>query len=123
MVIALKTSTNILLVFLFMACTSVPDERMTSYADFPETRELTARTLSLDSALFRYPYRVRIQDDKAVVLDLHGTEYFFMLFIIPTFIICPLSANEAMLPKRCFQPKNFDGMGTFCGYLIPISLN
>ena len=57
-----------------MACTSVPDERMTSYADFPETRELTARTLSLDSALFRYPYRVRIQDDKAVVLDLHGTE-------------------------------------------------
>ena len=58
MVTALKTSINILLVFLFAACTSVPDERMTPYVDFPETRELTARTLSLDSALFRYPYRV-----------------------------------------------------------------
>ena len=41
MVTALKTSINILLVFLFTACTSVPDERMTPYVDFPETRELT----------------------------------------------------------------------------------
>ena len=85
MVTALKTSINILLVFLFAACTSVPDERMTPYVDFPETRELTARTLSLDSALFRYPYRVRVQDDKAVVLDLHGTEYFFHAFHYPGF--------------------------------------
>lgn len=68
-----------------MACTSVPDERMTSYVDFPETRELTSRTLTLDSALFRYPYRVRVQDDKAVVFDLHGTEYFFHAFHYPGF--------------------------------------
>ena len=68
-----------------MACTSVPDERMTSYVDFPETRELTSRTLTLDSALFRYPYRVRVQDDKAVVFDLHGMEYFFHAFHYPGF--------------------------------------
>ena len=109
----MKTSTNILLVFLFMACTSVPDERMTSYVDFPETRELTSRTLTLDSALFRYPYRVRVQDDKAVVFDLHGTEYFFHAFHYPGFHYLSSFGKRGDAPEEMLSAENLRWNGNF----------
>ena len=109
----MRAFTNILLVFLFTACTSVPDERMTSYVDFPETRELTARTLSLDSALFRYPYRVRVQDDKAVVLDLHGTEYFFHAFHYPGFHYLSSFGKRGDAPEEMLSAENLRWNGNF----------
>ena len=109
----MRTSINIILVFLFAACTSVPDEKMTSYVDFPETRELTARTLSLDSVLFRYPYRVRVQDDKAVVLDLHGTEYFFHAFHYPDFYYLSSFGKRGDAPEEMLSAENLRWNGNF----------
>ncbi|EKU90349.1 hypothetical protein HMPREF9447_01767 [Bacteroides oleiciplenus YIT 12058] len=109
----MKTSINILLVFLFAACTSVSDERTMSYVDFPETRELTARTLSLDTALFRYPYRVRVQDDKAVVLDLHGTEYFFHAFHYPDFHYLSSFGKRGDAPEEMLSAENLRWNGSF----------
>ena len=86
---------------------------MTSYVDFPETRELTARTLSLDSALFRYPYRVRVQDDKAVVLDLHGTEYFFHAFHYPGFHYLSSFGKRGDAPEEILSAENFRWNGQF----------
>ena len=46
-------------------------DRATSvaYMDFPQTIELKARVQPLDTALFRYPFRVRVQGDKAVAVS------------------------------------------------------
>lgn len=109
----MKTFINILLTFLFTACTSVSDERMMSYVDFPETRELTARTLSLDTALFRYPYRVRVQDSKAVVLDLHGTDYFFHVFHYPDFHYLSSFGKRGNAPEEMLSAENFRWNGNF----------
>lgn len=109
----MKDSINILLVFLFAACTSMPDERKMSYVDFPETRELTARTLPLDTALFRYPYRVRVQDDKAVVLDLHGKDHFFHAFHYPDFHYLSSFGKRGDAPEEMLSAENLRWNGKF----------
>ena len=77
---------NLLLIPLALAsCTSAPREEVSSYTDFPRTLELKGRTVPLDTALFRYPFRIRVQDDKVVVLDLHNEDYFCHAFSYPGF--------------------------------------
>lgn len=82
----LKTLINILLLLLLLAgCTTAKNEKGLPYTDFPETKELSASTQLLDTALVRYPFRIRVQGDKAIVMDLHGTDYYFHLFHYPDF--------------------------------------
>ena len=52
---------------------------------FPETEELYGRVIPLDTALFRYPYRLRVNKDRVIVEDLHGVDHFFHLFTYPDF--------------------------------------
>ncbi len=81
---AIKLSVGIfLLSFLLAACTTAPPGKGVPYDAFPETRSLMGRVLPLDTAVFRYPFRIRVQGDKAVVLDLHGTDHFFHVFSYP----------------------------------------
>lgn len=63
----------------FSSCTQKKVATSVAYMDFPQTIELKARVQPLDTALFRYPFRVRVQGDKAVVMDLHGTDYFCLV--------------------------------------------
>lgn len=67
----------------FSSCTQKKVATSVAYMDFPQTIELKARVQPLDTALFRYPFRVRVQGDKAVVMDLHGTDYFCHVFHYP----------------------------------------
>lgn len=52
---------------------------------FPKTEELKGNVVPLDSALFRYPYRLRVNKDRVVMEDLHGVDHFFHLFTYPDF--------------------------------------
>ena len=52
---------------------------------FPKTEELKGDVVPLDSALFRYPYRLRVNEDRVVIEDLHGVDHFFHLFTYPDF--------------------------------------
>lgn len=65
-----------LLLVVLAACTSAPNSKGLAYEEFPQTRELKGKVIPLDTALFRYPFRIRVQEGKAVVMDLHGTDYF-----------------------------------------------
>lgn len=105
------------------ACTSAPRNEVLSYTDFPRTLELKGRTLPLDTALFRYPFRIRVQGDRAVVLDLHGEDCFCHAFSYPAFCPFPLSAGVAKLPASNFPLKMSDGAAMVCGFSIPISPN
>ena len=78
----------------FSSCTQKKVATSVAYMDFPQTIELKARVQPLDTALFRYPFRVQVQGDKAVVMDLHGTDYFCHVFHYPVSAILLRSASE-----------------------------
>ena len=65
---------------LLTACTPQTRKDVTTYTDFPQTVELRAETVPIDTALFRYPFRIRTQGDTVVVMDLHGADHFFHAF-------------------------------------------
>ncbi len=94
-----------LFLFLFAACTSVPPQE-TSYADFPETRNLSARTMPLDTALLRYPFRIRIQKSKAIIVDLHGTDYFCHMFHYPDFRYLASFGKRGDSPREMLSVEN-----------------
>ena len=49
------------------------------YSQFPQEKELKGEIIELDSIFFRYPFRVRVEGDKVIVMDLHGSWVFFLL--------------------------------------------
>ena len=59
----------------------------TEYSEitFPVIEELQGRVIPLDSVFFRYPYRLEVWDDRVVIEDLHGSDYFYHLFTYPGF--------------------------------------
>ena len=75
----------LLLGCLFSACTSVSQVDKVVYTTFPRKQSLQASPLPLDTAVFRYPFRVRIAGNRAAVLDLHGPDHFVQVFSYPDF--------------------------------------
>ena len=55
------------------------------YEGFPVTEKLSGQTMPLDTAIFRFPYRIRIQGDTVAILDLYAPDYFIQLFHYPDF--------------------------------------
>ena len=76
----------LLLGCLLAACTSVSQKDRIVYTDFPKEQSLQASPLPLDTAVFRYPFRVRIVGNRAAVLDLHGPDHFVQVFSYPDFL-------------------------------------
>lgn len=62
-----------------------PSETLSSYQDFPQTVELKGTPVSADTALIRYPFRIRVHAGRAVVMDLHGSDSFLHAFGLPGF--------------------------------------
>ena len=52
---------------------------------FPNSENLHGKTIPIDTALFRYPYRYRVNADRVIIEDLHGLDYYFHLFTYPDF--------------------------------------
>ena len=53
--------------------------------DIPQTVELKGTPVSADTALIRYPFRIRVHAGRAVVMDLHGSDSFLHAFGLPGF--------------------------------------
>lgn len=112
--IALKTLINILLLLVVLAaCTSTPHSKGLAYAEFPQTRELKGKVIPLDTALFRYPFRIRVQEDKAVVMDLHGTDYFCHAFHYPSFRYMSSFSKRGEAPNEQISNENIRWHGEF----------
>ena len=84
---------------LVSACASAPEKGI-PYNDFPVTEQLSGQTMPLDTAIFRFPYRIRIQGDTVAILDLHAPDYFIKLFHYPDF------SYIASLGKRGDSPED-----------------
>lgn len=67
----------------------------------------------LDTAVFRYPFRVRIQSDKAVVLDLHGTDHFFQVFRYPQFSYIASFGKRGDSPSDLVSAENIRWNGKY----------
>lgn len=61
------------------ACQKEPSDKI-FYTDFPESIALKGQVIEIDSALFRYPFRIRVHGTYAAILDLHNSDYFYHLF-------------------------------------------
>lgn len=66
---------------LLTACAPQTRKDVTTYTDFPQTVELQAETVPIDTALLRYAFRIRTQGDTVVIMDLHGPDHFFHAFL------------------------------------------
>lgn len=105
---------SVISILLFISCTPESiDSSKKAYTDFPQEQELKARTIRLDTALFRYPSRLHIRDGKAVVLDLHGTDYFFHTFSYPDFRYLSSFGRRGDAPQDMLSAENFRWNGAF----------
>ena len=102
----MKTFINILLIFLLASCTPTPQNGSFIYEDFPQTQKLEAKEIQLDTAIFRYPFRIRIQDSMAVVLDLHGSDHYFQVFRYPQFSYIASFGKRGDSPDDMLSAEN-----------------
>ncbi len=106
---------NTIFFSLLISCT--PPKTTTSgkdvYTDFPQEQELKAKPVLLDTILFRYPFRLHVEDNKAVVLDLHGTDYFFHAFSYPVFHYLSSFGRRGDAPQNMLSAENFRWNGAF----------
>lgn len=71
------------LLLLLLSCQKKTEETCLRYSSFDVVQSLSAEEIALDTILFRYPFRVRIHEDIAVVLDLHNADHFLHAFSYP----------------------------------------
>lgn len=114
MVLRIVCIISIISGFLFTSCTSKSSVPATTiYTDFPQEQEVKAKTVLLDTALFRYPFRLHVGNDKAVVLDLHGVDYFFHAFTYPDFHYLSSFGKRGDAPQDMLSAENVRWNGAF----------
>lgn len=77
---------GILVFFLVSSCKN--DVRQSSgigYSDFPIEKQLQGEAVELDTAVFRYAFRIRVNNDEAILMDLHGIDHYCHVFAYPDF--------------------------------------
>ena len=110
--IVLKNNVSLLFLsfFLFISCDHKHKEyvgNVLPYSRFPQEKELEGEVIELDTALFRYPFRIRIEGDKAIVMDLHGSDYYGHLFQYPSFQYLSSFGRRGDSPTEMLSMENF----------------
>ncbi len=109
---ALKSGVSFLflcLLFLFSCNNSHKEygKNVFSYSGFLQEKELRGEVIELDTALFRYPFRIRIEGDKAIVMDLHGSDCYGHLFQYPGFQYLSSFGRRGDSPTEMLSMENF----------------
>lgn len=102
-----------LLFLLLSSCVPGSSKSGFAYEDFPRTQVLKAKELPLDTAVFRYPFRIRIQGGVAAVLDLHGADHFCHLFRYPEFRHIASFGKRGDSPDDMLSAENLRWNGHF----------
>lgn len=87
------------------------------YGTFPIKKNLVANILPLDTALLRYPFRIKIKDSLALIMDIHNIDNYFHLFHYPemTHIVSfghRGDSPEDMLSADSFAFQSLDSIWT-----------
>ena len=110
--IVLKNNVSLLFLsfFLFISCDHKHKEYAKGvlfYSGFPHERELIGEVIELDTALLRYPFRIRIEGDRAIVMDLHGLDHYGHLFQYPSFQYLSSFGKRGDSPTEMLSLENF----------------
>lgn len=113
---------------LLVACTGQRHQQQVSSESIIEEavrkgEVLKGEIVPIDTALFRYAYRMRVQGDKAVILDLHNADYYsitiIMYLLIPIFNISLLLESVGKVRVSPFMRRISVLQGrTRCGCLM-----
>ena len=98
-----------------ISCTDSPGTYYPRYSTFPNEKAISARVIELDTALFRYPFRVVVKDSIAIVMDLHNADNYFHAFTYPNWkhIVSFGKRGEGpeeMLSAETFQFNSLDSI-------------
>lgn len=99
-------SSVIVVWFILAGCQSRP-ENVIVYSKFPVQKELKAVTVELDTAIFRYPFRIRAHGDRIIVMDLHNADYYYHLFDYPGFNYLSSFGKRGDSPDEMLMAENF----------------
>jgi hypothetical protein len=91
-------------VVCLLSCTKTTYNR---YKTFPEEVMLTSEVIPLDSALFRYPFRIQVKDSLALVLDLHNPDYFMQAFTYPEWKFIASFGKRGQGPEELLSAETF----------------
>jgi len=80
-------SLSVFLVVVVLLYAFIKNSFKTEHSEitFPVKEDLKGRIIPIDSVFFRYPYRLEVRGDRAVIEDLHGPDCFYHLFAYPNF--------------------------------------
>lgn len=79
---------SFLLFFLLISCNRNTKEYAADvyfYSSFPLEKEIKGEVIKLDSVLLQYPFRIHVEGNKVIIMDLHGPDYYGHLFQFPDF--------------------------------------
>lgn len=98
-----------------ISCTDSPGTYYPRYSTFPNEKAISARVIELDTALFRYPFRVAVKDSIAIVMDLQNADNYFHAFTYPNWkhIVSFGKRGEGpeeMLSAETFQFNSLDSI-------------
>lgn len=87
------------------------------FEETPDEKALYAQVIHLDTALFRYPFRVTVKAGNAVVMDLHNADYFLHAFSYPEWKHITSFGKrgeglDEMLPADCIRFISTDSIWT-----------
>ncbi|WP_102407760.1 BF3164 family lipoprotein [Parabacteroides bouchesdurhonensis] len=77
------------------------------YTGFPVEEALKAQVISLDTVLFRYPYRVMVKDSIAIVMDLHNADHFYHAFTYPKWEHITSFGKRGEAPEEMLSGETF----------------
>lgn len=105
------------LLSIFSSCTRVGSESFNNYSQFPEEKHRVVKSVRLDTAVFRYPFRIDIKKDKVWIMDLHNPDNYYHTFSYPEFTYLGSfghrgQASEEMLSAETFRYKSADSLWT-----------
>lgn len=105
----MKIFINFFLILTFISCEIKHIEyadNVFPYSKFPQEEELKGEVIELDTALFLCPFRIRIEGDKAIVMDLHGIDYYAHLFQYPSFRYLSSFSKRGDSPTEMLSIEN-----------------
>lgn len=101
-----QTLLSLFLFLLLFSCATQEPDKTSPYVDFPQNIALKGESVQLDTALFRYAFRVRIEGDRAIVLDLHGADHYYHLFQYPSFRYLSSLGKRGEAPGEMLSAEN-----------------
>jgi len=108
-----KKSYKILAFILVLQSCIDSNKHITDFEDV--SKRITGKVLSLGTVYMRYPFRVKLIDSTLVVMDLHGSDYYYHEFSFPGLHFKRSFAKPGIGPNEFLDAENirFDKQGRF----------